>query len=48
MDWEARVRADPVLSGLLSAYGEAGREKGIIILGRNGHKKPRERPVGVD
>jgi len=48
MDWEARVRADPVLSGLLSAYGEAGREKGIIILGRNGREKSRERPVGAD
>jgi len=48
MDWEARVRADPVLSGLLSAYGEAGREKGIIILGRNGREKPRARPVGAD
>jgi hypothetical protein len=39
-DWEARTRSDPVLSELLKAYGEVGREEGIIILGRNDREKP--------
>jgi hypothetical protein len=40
MDWQARARSDPALSELLGAYSEVGRDKGIIILGRNDRDKP--------
>jgi hypothetical protein len=46
MDWEARTRSDPILSELLKAYSEVGREEGIIILGRNDREKPRKGSVG--
>jgi hypothetical protein len=46
MDWEARTRSDPILSELLKAYSEVGREEEIIILGRNNREKPHKGSVG--
>jgi hypothetical protein len=46
VDWQARTRSDPALSELLGAYGEVGREEGVIILGRNDREKPRKGSVG--